>query len=137
MVNRGIDEVREIVGGIEERDCFRTERITVERKKEKFMWLLSKYSLDMQNIVFKENVILLVDGKNKLILIDVPESQRMSKYLTEAFRDSKYIGTKRRKDDIRRKILESITGRSGCGELENQIDNIYEIIVQADFNRGG
>lgn len=136
MVDDSADQIREMIGEIEIRDCYRTKSVKVKKLKEKIKLIMDKTSFDPLKSQFKENITVLAAGNDLLIEAIVPDTDAMSKYLTIEFKDGKYESTIDRKRAIRQTIFDSIFGSRAYYDIDGVIDSIYDIDTKAEFVKG-
>jgi len=140
IVDKTIDEIRDMVGAVPKTDMYTQPTITIIKKLDKKKYIFYNSYKDLTKSKVPNNIKVLYDGVTKLIELTVPDTKPLEKLLNEEFKEKKYKTAIERKKDIRRSIYHHIFGThslsSDFGWLKEHIDPIYDIKIKSVFTKG-
>ena len=140
IVDKTIDEIRDLVGAVPKTDMYTQPTITLFKKVDKKKYIFYDAYKDLTKSKVPNNIKVLYDGVTKLIELTVPDTEPLEKLLNEEFKDKKYKTAIERKKDIRRSIYHYIFGphalASDFSYLKENIDTIYNIKIKSVFTKG-
>lgn len=140
MMDKAIDEIRDMVGAVPKTDMYTNPSITLIKKIDKKKYIFSGDCKDLTQSKVPENIEVLYDGKTKLIELTIPDPLPLEMELNRIFKDKKYKTAIERKKEIRKAIYIYIFGPHALASdneyVKGFIDKIYEIKIKSVFTKG-
>jgi hypothetical protein len=140
MVDKTIDEIRDMVGAVPKTDMYSNPNIKLVKKVEKKKYIFNDEYKDLTKSKVPENIKVLHEGKSKLIELTTPDIDKLETFLNDEFKDKKYKTATERKQEIRKAMYVYIFGphaiASDSDYIKKIIDRLYEIKIKSVFTKG-
>jgi hypothetical protein len=140
MVDKAIDEIRDMMGAIQKNDTYSNPKIKLIKKVEKKLYIFNYECKDLTKSKVQENIKVLYEGKAKLVELKTPDTDKLEYFLNAEFKYKKYKTATERKKEIRKEMYIYIFGPHPVLDnkeyIKKTIDELYEIKIKSVLTKG-